>query len=445
MTALLRATTLFITGSPVSKWLTFVGLALLSISSFTLKVFAPLGLACVVVVPLIFGGLYLRIFAAPTRFQLTPRYRITLLLAGLCTLMLMGGVIALFKYVLFNFGSPPPGTAEADYAQIFATTLAIGTALWFTLFWASKSPATMQILAIGAFPTLVLLPLLAKTLGYEPKQLFVFFKQTDHLFWSCVAAWSVFAIGFLRAKAITTPDFSNSQPLFNLANAQRAQCEKQPIAMLLNPQAEVQRRFQQYALSVVMLAMLFSVTKSGAGVLGGAIGTWVMVPAMMGAIVLRRAKFLWLRTGSRDQAFQQGERVVWRHNLPLQISMLILLLVVSALPNTYLTTEGLSPERALITGIAILVTGSCWLYYGLSLTQWNARNIGLGILTLAATLPPLIIFLKSQSFALPIALLLLAFALAIALRMLAKHRWRNLDWRITNTGNPKATFRWIPN
>lgn len=441
MKALLRTSILFFTGTGLSRWLAMIGITLLLLSTVSLKAFAPLGLVLLMITPFMFGGILMRILASPARVRTIPYYRATVLLAGLCALLVTAGFGVLFDFSLYAFGQPSPGKQAHDYAFLFASIFAFGTVLWGGFFWATGSPLAMFGLIFGLFPMTALIPVMIGWFGYDPKQLLVFFKQTDHLLWTCAAGWTAFSIWFVRTSVISQIDLNNNLALFDRSTSLLRQCERQPLAILLSPQAETQRWWQYIALPVICLALIFLLLRNKLSVIGGMSVGLTFAPAMVGANIARRAKFLWLRAGNREQLFSQCEWKAWRQAIPLPTTVLICLLIIALVPATASVTPPSLPQSITIC-FSIFIVTTCWLYLGMAFTQWNARNIGLGFLTLVLTLWLLIIAIKGMSRTPFLGPFIVTTALACGLRTLAQHRWRTMDWLVTKPSDTKYGFRW---
>jgi hypothetical protein len=151
--------------------------------------------------------------------------------------------------------------------------------------------------------------------------------------------------------------------------------------------------------------------------------------AITGYNTARRARLLWLRTGTdRAGIFAVAEK------LGLLASMASWGVVGGAVLVYAMVTN---PERAPWIPLFVASQGAaaiCMFYGGFALVRdWSARDKALTVLLAILFLLQVSVFGPSQSgnLALPwTALLVIAGALAVALRWYAARQWRGLDWRL---------------
>jgi hypothetical protein len=171
----------------------------------------------------------------------------------------------------------------------------------------------------------------------------------------------------------------------------------------------------------------------GAAWLAPAHRVWLVYVMFFGAIsaavtslAAARSRVLWLRSGwTRDELFARVESAYWRHNA-YALGVLLMLFVAV---GSYFEL----PASILAHGLVLIVLGGIVSsYLGLIMTRGlRALETVLGVVTMG-----LLIYTANEitapgmNLAPTIALELAVAALAIAYRILAKGRWRSLDWMV---------------
>jgi hypothetical protein len=420
---------------PLQRALTIIGLAVLVGGQFIGRSFnmpgssLPItffGASLMMLVPLLAGGVFLRMLSSSRALLLRPHARGRLLGSAFGILLLVSFAWMLCYWMAY-LQVPPKYQPDAEQTLLmFAMTLSFGTQCAVALFIASRSPLwTLIILLAWQAPGLLLHAFgvqdASRLLG-GPVSLLI-----------SAATWVVFAAWFLRARRIHATAWrrrdaareafaqaaripatrEQAMSLWVLANATPArlglQCLLASIALLL-----IQWALGREAGVRAMHAMMF-----------GALATITLVAGAVGSSMARRSRALWLPAGRT-----RLELHAWIERLLLRVVLAVSLAVGVAAAAVWLL---LAPRPALPLGYllpALLVPGLCAGWLGLM--QQHQRSLfdalaGIGIA--AGIFYGLVEPAYAAVSDAPWGILGAEVALAVLLREVAWVRWRGADWR----------------
>jgi hypothetical protein len=384
------------------------------------------GVALMMVVPLLAGGVFLRMLSASRALLLRPHAR-GRLLAGVVGILVLVTVFWVGCYWMAFQSVPPkyqPGGEQ--YMLMFVMTLSFGTQCAVALFVASRSPLwTLLILAAWQLPGL-LLHLFGVT---DASRLL---GGPVSLAMSGVA-WVAFGIWYLRVRRVHATAWgrkSESAPLADAAVEVVAISREQAMARwVLGGSSPLRIGLQCLPAAIGVLAIQWILARdSGERALPAMMfGTLAIIAAVGGAVstaMAAHARSLWLpagRTRLQLHAWTEWRMVqvvlaVWAAILLVGVS-LWLLLPRASLPPLYLFCELLAPGLA-----------AAWL----GLMQQHRRSLFdalAGLAILAGWFYGLVRPLYTASEAARWDILAAQLGLAVLLREVAYVRWRSADWR----------------
>ncbi len=420
---------------PLQRWLTVIGAAVLvggqvlrlpfNMPGSTLPV-TFFGATLMMSVPLLAGGVFLRMLSASRVLLLRPHAR-GRLLGGVLGILLLVTCTWLLCYWMAFLSAPPeyrPGL-EA-YLLMFATTLSFGTQCAITLFIASRSPLwTLLVLVIWQLPGLLLHFLgvvdAARLLGGP-----VSIAMSGFV-------WMVFGIWYLRARRIHASAWGQK--------AQSAAATAEPVVVPASREQAMTRwllagvtplrlglQCLLAALAVLALQWVFARGSESRVLNATMFGTLSIVAAAGGAIsraMAGHARALWLAAGrTRLQLHGWTERQMLRVLLAIFAAVLLAGMLVwalatpkPALPVIYLMFAMLAPGLA-----------AAWL----GLMQQHRRGLFdalAGLAILASWFYGLVQPLYVDSAAARWDIFAAQLGLALLLREVAYVRWRSADWR----------------
>jgi hypothetical protein len=392
--------------------------------------FAFVGPALMMVVPLLAGGVFLRMLSSSRALLLRPHARGRLLLGALGILLLVTLVWMLCYWMAFQ-KAPPKARPDAEaLLMMFALTLNAGTTFAVALFIGSRSPLwTLVMLLLWQAPGLVLRALgvedAARLLG-GPVSLV-----------TSLAVWVIFSIWYLRVRRIH-------------ASAWRRRDEAGDTAGAAIPRAVASPLSREQAMSRWVMA---NATPAGLGLqcllaclvllviqwaLGREAGMRALQSMMFGALsavalgagavsgsMARRSRALWLSAGrTRLELHAWIERRMLHVALAVGVAVSLAALVVWLL----LTPRPALPPAYLFP--ALVAPGLCAGWLGLM--QQHQRSYfdalaGIGIA--AGIFYGLVQPLYAGRAEAPWMVLGAEIALAVLLREVAYVRWRGADWR----------------
>jgi hypothetical protein len=390
-----------------------------------------LGASLMMTMPLLAGGVFLRMLSASRALLLRPHAR-GRLLGGTVGILLLVTCLWLLCYWMAFLPVPAqyrPGL-EA-YLLMFATTLSFGTQCAISLFIASRSPLwTLLILVIWQLPGLLLHLLgvvdAARLLGGPVSVLM------------SGVVWLVFGIWYLRVRRIhasawgkkaAAPVGAKEAPM--PLPASREQAMSRWLLAGVTP-LRLGMQCLLAALAVLALQWIFAHGSEPRVLNAMMFGTLSIVAAVSGAIsraMAGHARALWLAAGrTRVQLHGWTERQMLRVLLAIFTAVLLAgglvwMLAASAsasapaLSPTYLFCAMLAPGLA-----------AAWL----GLMQQHRRglfDVLAGLAILAGWFYGLVRPLYMDSGAARWDILAAQLGLALLLREVAYVRWRSADWR----------------
>jgi hypothetical protein len=385
-----------------------------------------IGVTLLLIVPLLAGGIFLRMLSASRSLLLRPHARGRMLLSAAAIVLLS----ALLLDLVYWFAAlPAPSRFRPDfeqYALLFVMTLSLGTQCLISLFIASRSPSwTLIIILAWQAPGLLL-----HALGVEDASRLLGGPVS---LGASLIAWTAFSIWFLKARrihasqwrrqddgkvstALTLPPTTTREQAMSrwiLANHTPLriglQCLLAAAAVLL-----IQWVLAREIDTAVLQATMFG-TIAAIGLVSGAV-SWSMVA---------RSRTLWL-AGARNRV----ELHRWFERQVLSVWVCVAAAVLIAAGATWLFIVPSPALPPVYLACAVLAPGLCAAWWGLM--QQHARSaldvvavllIVLGIFY--GVLGPL--FTRSAEARWDILSALLA--LALWLRTVAWMRWRGADWR----------------
>lgn len=446
MSAVLRIALSTFSFVPLQRVLNFIGGPVMAIallwellrpeSALIATFFMAMGMLLIVLTPFGGGGAALRYASTPSLLHLRPRGRLRMLLgAGL-------GITFVATLVVFPFamqklmhlrGGPPP--SDVPLVPLF-TVMWISTALaWAGMF--GVLGARRQLLPIVFIIPFAIGPV-ARFVGTSSVAVafFVF---------GSLAAIAAFVGWYARTDLVRRPGAScNPTPWgLGLPYWQGTPRESQPMPS----SAGVLRQYLlgSASLATPMLSSLMLVAFMGLMAalplfmgkqhelglnpfLFLMLATMGMSAATQGHIIARRARLLWLRAGlDRSALFALAGRQ------GLVFTALAYVIPMVALLGSAIWLQPEQTSALLAYGVAVLASGICLLYAGLSTTHdWDFADIAL--MSFMALLQIFMVVLTRPGAANSIAWALgFTAALAVLARVLRAHalrRWLELDWRV---------------
>lgn len=421
---------------PLQRWLTVIGAAVLiggqvlglpfNMPGSTLPV-TFFGASLMMIVPLLAGGVFLRMLSASRALLLRPHARGRLLAGTLGIVLLLNGAW-LFCYWLAFLPVPAqyrPGLE--GYLLMFATTLSFGTQCAITLFIASRSPLwTLLVLVIWQLPGLLLHFLgvvdAARLLG-GPVSVAM-----------SLIVWVVFGIWYLRARRIHASAWGQKVESSAAATeapvvvpASREQAMSRWLLAGVTP-LRLGTQCLLAALAVLALQWIFAHGSEPRVLNATMFGTLSVVAAVGGAVsraMAGHARSLWLAAGrTRLQLHGWTERQMLRVLLAIFAAVSLAGVLVWALATT---RPALSP---VYLSCAVLAPGLAAAWLGLM--QQHRRGLFdalAGLAILAGWFYGLVQPVYMDSGAARWDIFAAQLGLALLLREAAYVRWRSADWR----------------
>jgi hypothetical protein len=393
---------------------------------FGLQVF--LGIALVLISPVLVGGVVFRSLSAARAVALIPNGRLKLVLGAFAShllLALLAGIAV--------------GETRAQLAApIFATVFTVLNLQFFGYYWSCQYRlGGMWLLSWVAWMQLLIA-------AFKSWQLGDWFSSPTGLAVTLLinlCAWLAFAILYLRARRIHMPLLDGflipnrtaskapgvATPHFSRRHAART---------LLLGMPPWNRRIAWRRWSWGILIVLFvGVAAQLHGAVGNSIGNsfgWVPILVVAGPvawsfafIMTQRARLLWLASGlARSELFKVVESYSWQ--LMLTVVSIALLLTI---PRFVLGIRDLSAAVQLGMFMTIpFASGAAFLYAGMSFVT-GRKLAGTFILAVCAASWLINIgFPLSGSVSPAPVLLALQIILVPVLRALALRQWRDIDW-----------------
>jgi hypothetical protein len=423
---------------PFQRWLTVLGGALCIVSlAFNLPFLMPgstlpitfLGVAIMVVTPLIAGGTFFRMLSAPRAVLLLPHGK-GRLLAGMIGVAMLATLVWITAYYTAFLRVPPkyrPGFE--GYVIMYVLTLSFATQCSIASFVASRGPL-WALLVIGAWqlPGLVL-----KLLGVTDVPRLI---AGPVGLATVVVAWTIFGVWYLRTRRINATGWSmrggNPAATSGLAEAGAPLSLEGAMTRWLLGSSTPLRIGLQWLLGAALLIgvqlLLGRQYDSPPRFVSAMIyGTLSLSAIVIGAIsfaIASRSRGLWLNAGrSRMQLHAWCERLMLRVALAIALPLALLggalwtfLVPRPALPGTYLFVAMIAP------GLGAAWFGFMQLHRRMSLDAIGALLLVAG--WYYGLVQPLFAGASQPRWGVVAAQL----ALAALFREVACVRWRAADW-----------------
>lgn len=386
-----------------------------------------LGFAVMLLLPLLLGGAWLRVLSAPRAMQLLPRAR-GRLLGGTLAILLAATLLWIFAYWWAFQSSPPryrPG-AEA-YALMYMLTLTFATQCLIGAFIASRGPVWMLVvLGLWSAPHL-LLPLF----GFDDAARLLTGPVGIGM---VLAAWLAFSIWYLRARQIGRQGWLRNVEATPASMDVQVRPLSRAVAMdrwLLGAGTPLSVGLQwTFGVALLLAVQLWlGLGRDGAArpVASLLFDTLSASGLVLGALswgVATRSRALWLRAGeTRMQLFSRGEGLMLRTAL----AVLLPLLLMGCIAWHWMPGAPAWP-LPYVAG-ALLAPGLQAVWFGLALARRGGMFAAIAaLLVIAGWYYGLVQPLAQARATPPWTVLALQLALVVALRFIAAHRWRHLDW-----------------
>jgi hypothetical protein len=423
---------------PVQRWLTVVGagLALVSVT-FNLPFLMPgstlpitfLGVAIMVVIPLLAGGTLFRMLSAPRAVLLLPHGKGRLLAGMIGVAMLATSIWILAYWAAFQRAPAKVRPDFETYTMMYVLTLSFATQCSIASFVASRGPIwALVVLGAWQVPGLFL-----RLLGMTDVPRLI----TGPVgLATVVVSWAVFGAWYLRTRRIHSLGWAvrgkDSAVASGLAAVQSPVTREEAMTRWLLGSSTPLRIGLQWLLGATLLIgvqlLLARAYDSPPRMVNAMLyGTLSLSPIVIGAIsyaIAGRSRGLWLNAGrSRLQLHGWCERLMLRAALAIALPLALLgailwtfLLPRPALPGIYLLVAMIAP------GLGAAWFGFMQLHRRISLDAFGA------LLLVAGWYYGLVLPLFAGSSQPHWGVVAAQLALAGLLREVAYVRWRAADW-----------------
>jgi hypothetical protein len=389
-----------------------------------------LGVALMVVVPLLAGGAFFRMLSSRRALMLLPHARAKLL-TGMIGITLLATLVWIGAYFLTFQRAPPKFRPDLEgYLLMYVLTLSFATQCTISVFIASRAPF-WALAAIIAWQV----PAIALRLLQV--------DDTARLLAGPVGlamvpvAWLVFGIWYMKTAQVSRSAWAGGGSGGSVATigfAAPASREQAMSRWLLGASTPLRLGLQWGVVALALVAvqwvvhLLVDPHSTSRAVTAMMFGTLSLCAVALGAVsntIAARSRGLWL-VGGRGRLELHGWcerqmlRVVVAIALPFLLVGMMLWLVVTprpGLPGSYLLLAMLAPglaaawfglmqqhRRSLFDPLAVMAIAAGW-YYGLALPLF------------AGSARP------------PWGIVAAQLALVVLLREVAQVRWRGADWR----------------
>lgn len=445
MRGVLRLALVWFDFLPLQRWLNGIGAALMLLGALPVLTggdggIAPLGVMLgatfIALTPLFGGGIAIRVASTRMLLQLQPHGRLHLMLGATLAITLLA-LLALLALLLLREMIPPSQYAKPGDPlgipplHLFAWSWSICAMWWIVAFILSRSQWFIFVLWLIAIGIGQLGGDRAAALVPGPQLMFALAS----------ACWTVFAVWYLRARTVRRSAWDRDD---RPRRRESATPDVQPAgATAANPPPTAASAQWQYLLGP---ASAFAHIMTGAWlgflfplllvfferVTGESLDLLLFAPPLFGITCIgigfgaaRRARFLWLRTASdRISLYARAEK------LGLAVCLLRLTGAWVAISAVQLALRAEPVEGLLLAGATLGIIGVCAFYAGMSMTRDWAVEYWLVSIALSTGY----FFLILSDLQLPLAAIPATWPclilLALLLRSLARHRWRDLDWRV---------------
>lgn len=421
---------------PLQRALTIIGLLVLLAGQLGLLRFQSpgsslpitfFGVMLMMIVPLLAGGVFLRMLSSSRQLLLRPHARGRLLASALGILLLVTCVWVFCYWMAFQ-KVPPKFRPDAEQlAMMFALTANFGTMCAVALFIASRSPLwTLVILLAWQAPGLLLHAFdvedASRLLG-GPASLIL-----------SAAAWLIFGLWYLRAPRIHAAAWRRREETNGMAQALATSAapmtrEQAMGRWVLAESSAIVMGLQCLLACLLLLALQWGLGRDAGirplqSMMFGVLSAVALVTGALGSSMARRSRSLWLPAGR-----SRLELHAWIERRMLGVVLAVLIAVLlSAVPVLLLLPRPLLPVAYLLGALAMPGLCAGWL----GLMQQHQRSlfdalagIGIGAGIFYGLVRPLYMGVAEA----PWMVLGAQVALAVLLREVAVVRWRGADWR----------------
>jgi hypothetical protein len=406
--------------------------------------FIWIGVTLIVGVPAVFGGLVLRALSGSKTFVLRPHAAALPLCATQLVIMLCSLLMLLANWVPDTLGwtdwMPSSHVRRGLLAALLHnwSTLSL---LWAAMFVAVTprqyfgryGVAITLLIGIGTYmllDRLLLTPLQSRGAWLQPAV--------------AAAAWLLICLWLLQPRALIAPALRRHFTHFLYApsplalDSGRSSRDCAICAHLLRHTSWLTPAQEGLLYAALLLLIDASAVARVFSVFAIVSALWPLYLGLSRALTAsRHARVLWLRAGlSRTDLFRLTEQQVTRATLITGATAILPLLVLGLWRGT--------AAQPLLSAFILIMTASITAQYlGLALVRGRSRNdllqfivavvawIGMAISLLAGDLDHIVSYLPCFT-----ALL----AGAAALRALALHRWKTLDWHSTHSAAAYQNF-----
>jgi hypothetical protein len=452
MNASLRVALTYLDFAPRQKLMMGIGLVMqvLAGSSMSLGGRTPLftlsGLF-LVCLPALAGGLAMRAGSTPTALHLYPRTRLPMLggatVAVTCMALLMALPLLLRQLAGFDasIGDNDPANPVSSQFQVMWGSAALIWVMGFTLSQSRFLP-TIGIMALVVISN--------QALRFDPETSITADQLASGVFMAGVAAWGLFALWYLRIRAVQRPSWISEwatgtgpsvlaelgalRAIWRWAPANAVKGRSSALRQYLLGADSILPYVLAGLLVVAVLALehRFSpAAKYGRSLLWGGLFLLAALCLGCGSLIVRRSRLLWLRAAlDRGALFATAERESWRAAI-----------TIAALPGAAIVAMTLAswPDlilNALLFIVLQLAIVGCAVYVGLGVTRgWSGEAIGFAIVLFAPASAISSVLAPPHNapvwgFVVAIALV---GAIAAGLRRSARLAWLEMDWRLTQS------------
>jgi hypothetical protein len=438
MKAVLNIAFTFFRFLPLQRALSVICAVLLALAVLSAALSQPdlamlpafLGVATLVLAPVMGGGVALRYCLSLPALALRPHGRGRVMLGATLAITLIAVLVTLPVVVARLAAAQPLSLFPATLFAMIWT----GTALiWIVVFVISNSRQGLALM--------MLLPFLFAKFSASLVPLLL---HAPWLLSAGLAAWVAFALWYLRPHPIRrvtwlggAPAQANEQSETFLADPLETRFREMATRQyLLGKPSLSHHAFTGLAALVFVALLMLWMNWVTHGRQNANAARWPLVflcqftlfGMSMGYSIVRRARLLWLRAGlDRSGLFVLAERT------GLTASYLSIGVAASGLA---LWMWARSPETGpglLVAVPAILVLAASLFYLGMALTRgWNVLDVLLGAGLLGLLIAHFVLLRPWAPTAGPRMPWLIGISVMLipVLRLHALYRWRSLDWRI---------------
>ncbi len=424
---------LYFTGTKLHRGLSLGGLALMGLAFLILIkqaqatgsvwLVAVLGMSCFFLgsslMPLMLGRL-----ASGHSIRVLPHGRLKLLLSAFITVLIVSTPGALMAPLVFVVGASGSLSdlvkhpKALEYGLQMAAIVFTSSILFAGWMYLAMWFVTSQRNTAGLFKGLLVIVLLLFAPVREIRDF------TVHAAWNwqqIAVIWVVFGMGFLLWPRIRASVARGSTPrLTGLRRGLARNLKGREFDLMLgtaNPW-----RLMAALLLPVMISTRFAEDMSA---------VWLYIltifSTVAGAIAggaAARGRSLWLRGDwSREKLFAEVELSFWRHNAFVLGALMLILVAIGSYSGFSVTL--LAAGLPLLALATVLST-----YLGLMITRglgWIESLLGVGVMLTLMTVA-IMVARETVDIVGVIVIQVSLAVLAVVLRMVARHRWMQIDW-----------------